>query len=146
MNYIKLGGGGAFKYDNLSSIVQDPLTGIDSFTRNTNTIDYAHIVYEGTDESYESLTENASSTGTIKGQTSDGVYRTYKNATNDTFGDRISDSFIIQKNGSVLFEINNDGKIYTNQLKAPVVRVTQAHEIPVYDTAGVLHGYIKIFT
>jgi hypothetical protein len=89
----------------------------------------------------------ASGNGTIQQQTFDGVGRRYKDgASNDTFGDNISNTYQINKNGTVLFEINNDGKIYTNQLKAPVVRVTQAHEIPIYDTAGVLHGYIKVFT
>ena len=147
MNYIKLGGGGAFKFDGVNAIVQDPLTGVVSFTRNTTTVDYDHHIYEGTDESYEHLEELATNNRTLVGQTFDVMSRQYKDgATGNTFGDTVSDTYSIARNGAVIFKINTDGKIYTNQLKAAVVRVTQAHEIPVYDTAGVLHGYIKVFT
>jgi hypothetical protein len=147
MNYIKLGGGGAFKFDGVNAIVQDPLTGVVSFTRNTTTIDYDHVIYEGTDESYQALEELATNNRTTVGQTFDSMSRQYKDgASGDTFGDTVNDNYQIQKNGTTLFKIFNNGRIGTNQLKAAVVRVTQAHEIPVYDTAGTLHGYIKVFT
>jgi len=147
MNYIKLGGGGAFKFDGVDAIVQDPLTGVISFTRNTTTLSYDHVIYEASDESYQTLEDLSTNNKTTVGQTYDNMARQYKDgATGDTFGDIVSDTFIISRNGAIVFKINTDGKIYTNQLKAPVVRVTQAHEIPVYDTAGVLHGYIKVFT
>jgi len=147
MNYIKLGGGGAFKFDGVDAIIQDPLTGVVSFTRNTTTIDYDHVIYEGTDESYQALEELATNNKTTVGQTFDNMSRQYKDgATGNTFGDTVSDTYSIVRNGAIIFKINTDGKIYTNQLKAPVARVTQAHEIPIYDEAGVLHGYIKVFT
>jgi hypothetical protein len=147
MNYIKLGGGGAFKFDGVNAIVQDPLTGVVSFTRNTTTLDYDHVIYEGTDESYQSLEEIATNNKTTVGQTFDSMGRQYKDgASGDTFGDTVNDNYQIQKNGTTLFKIFNNGRIGTNQLKAAVVRVTQAHEIPIYDTAGTLHGYIKVFT
>lgn len=147
MNYIKLGGGGAFTFDGVDAIVQNPLTGVFSFSRNTNTPDYEHIIYEGTDESYQVLKENTSGNQTLVGQTFDNTGRQYRNgATGNTFGDIISDTFQIQNNGTTLFKIFNNGRIGTNQLKAPVIRATQAHEIPIYDEAGTLHGYIKVFT
>jgi hypothetical protein len=146
MNYIRLGGG-AFKFDGVNAIVQDPLTGVISFTRNTTTLSYEHVIYEGTDESYEYLEETATNNRSTVGQTFDSMSRQYKDgATGDTFVDTVSDTYQIQKNGTTLFKIFNNGRIGTNQLKAAVVRVTQAHEIPVYDTAGTLHGYIKVFT
>jgi hypothetical protein len=146
MNYVKLGGGGVFKLVD-TEIVQDPISGITAFNRNTSSADYQHEIYEAPDEMNQILTELSTSNGTIQVQTFDGVGRRYKDgASGDTFGDNISNTYQINKNGTVLFTILNDGKIGTNQLKAAVVRVTQAHEIPVYDTAGVLHGYIKVFT
>jgi hypothetical protein len=146
MNYIKLGGGGVFKLVD-TEIVQDPISGITAFNRNTSSVDYQHEIYEAPDEMNQVLTDNATSNGTLLVQTVDNILRRYKDgATGNTFGDRVSDTYQIQRNGAVVFQINTDGKIYTNQLKAAVVRVTQAHEIPVYDTAGVLHGYIKVFT
>jgi hypothetical protein len=147
MNYVKLGGGGVFKLNSDNEIVQDPINGIIAFNRNTNSADYQHEIYEAPDEMNQILTELATDNGTLQAQTVDILFRRYKDgATGNTFGDSISNTFQIQSNGTVVFEINTDGKIYTNQLKAPVARVTQAHEIPVYDTAGVLHGYIKVFT
>lgn len=147
MNFIRFGNNAAFVFDGTNAIDQNPLTGVELFKRNTNTIDWTHEITEAPDERYEELTENSTGTSTLNAQTNTTVSRRYKDGvSSDTFGDTISDSYTIRKNGTIIFQIANDGKIGTNQLKAPVVRVTQAHEIPIYDAAGILHGYIKVFT
>jgi len=46
----------------------------------------------------------------------------------------------------IVFAIGNDGKVRTNQTAAPGVHAVLAAELPIYDAAGVLVGYIPIFT
>jgi hypothetical protein len=148
MNFIRFGNtGGAFTFDGVSEIVQDPLTGVAAFRRNTNSVNFTHEIYEGSDESFEEIKDQTTSDETVNYQTFDNVGRRFKDgATLKTFGDSITDEYIIQNDGTTIFKIYNDGRIGTNQLKAAVVRIVHAHDIPVYDTAGVLHGYIKVFT
>lgn len=44
-----------------------------------------------------------------------------------------------------LFSIMKDGQIRTNQILPNVSTNTHDYDIPIYDTAGVLKGYIKVF-
>lgn len=44
-----------------------------------------------------------------------------------------------------VFKIKNNGNIQTNQAVAPAVRGLKINDLPIYDTAGSLLGYIPIF-
>ena len=54
--------------------------------------------------------------------------------------------WLLKNNGTEVFAIRKNGRIETNQIAASVVRTIQSGEIPVYNEAAVLKGYIKIFT
>ena len=48
--------------------------------------------------------------------------------------------------GSVLFQINDSGEIMTNQTAPSIAPRIKTHEMPIFDQAGTLIGYIDIKT
>jgi len=55
--------------------------------------------------------------------------------------------FVIQEPVTLteVFLVDNTGKIQTNQAQAPTGAATKVKDLPIYDTAGVLLGYIPIY-
>lgn len=50
----------------------------------------------------------------------------------------------IKPNNVIAFAVDNTGKILTNQLTAPGIHGVKSFDIPVYDNAGVIKGFIPV--
>jgi hypothetical protein len=57
------------------------------------------------------------------------------------------DKWYIKDGASLVqFAVGKDGKINTNQAQAPAVHAVKVADLPIYDNAGVLIGYIPVMT
>ena len=87
MQFFNLGNtGGAFKFDNIDAITQDPATGVLSFVRSVGNTSYQNE----TDEQKESTTE------TIDDFTASKKVTFYKDSSNKIYEKDITNNLIIQ--------------------------------------------------
>ena len=95
--------------------------------------------------------DNSTNEGSIISSTKTNTFRTVTNAAGTVEvtdeittarGWRVIDSL----NSIDLFRIGPTGHIHTNQLQAPVGGGTVQHRLPIFNNAGVLEGYIRVYS
>ena len=148
MQFFNLGNtGGAFKFNGVDAITQNPISGVTSFARNESSPDYTNIITEAIDGTTAVITESATGNKTIVAATQDTIINKVVDAVSvqNTSTQLGSLEWSVRNDGNKVFKIGIDGKIGTNQCQTPFVRVTQTFEIPVYNEVGTIKGYIKVF-
>ena len=148
MQFFNLGNtGGAFKFDNIDAITQDPATGVLSFVRSVGNTSYQNETDEQKDSTTETIDDFIASKKVTFYKDSEGINIKVEAPTGNPFEQTMTFSeWLLKNNGTEVFAIRKNGRIETNQIAASVVRTIQSGEIPVYNEAAVLKGYIKIFT
>ncbi len=148
MQFFNLGNtGGAFKFDGIDAITQDPTTGVLSFTRSVGNTSFSNQTDEQKDSTTEIIQDISASKKTTVLKDYTGVNFKVEAPTGNPFEQTLTFSeWLLKNNGTEVFAIRKNGRIETNQIAAAVVRTIQSGEIPVYNEAAVLKGYIKIFT
>ena len=95
--------------------------------------------------------DNSTSEGSIVAATKTNTFRTVSDAAGTTeISDEITTArgwrVIDSANSQDLFRIGNTGRIHTNQLQAPGGAGIVQHRLPVFNTSGVLEGYIRVYS
>ena len=75
------------------------------------------------------------------------IIRIASNTTGTEFGEQLTYSGwrLFDTNLTKLFQVDQAGRIQTNQITSGVATNTHDFDLPIYDTAGTLKGYIKIY-
>lgn len=135
----------AFNFDGVDTITQTPATGIVLFDRVVNDMSSQNETTEQPNKTIATVADTVTNE-----KVTETTQTTSKNVVIDdgaanTFGtDLDKDSLSVNANGSNLFAVDKTGKILTNQMIAPGVHVTVSYEIPIYNEAGTIKGYIPV--
>jgi len=94
------------------------------------------------------ITAIIGNTGTQQQHRSDYIRQTITTLSLDAINTKLDNTYYSIQDGAqiAVFQIRKDGQIETNQTAASIAVRVKTHEMPIYNTAGTLIGYVDIKT